>query len=452
MGALAALTSVAVLVAWMMRVQRIPVTVIVSGTAHHTQSRANTVSELLGELSIPLHEGDAITPALGSALEPDMVIRVEKARSVSLTVNGETRLLRTTLANPRDILTSAGIEATDLDRIMVDGTDTSAADLAVWPVPPASIILRRAAPVHILDEGTEITVSTTGETVGEALFEAGVTLYLADTVSPDLSALVRPDMQVEIYRSRPVSIIADGETVQTRTQGETVADVLVDAGVALVGLDYTIPRETARLVPGMHIRVIRVREEIITEAEPIAFETIYRANAQMELDQEAVAQGGAEGIQQARVRVRYENGIEISREVVETAIIDTPTDQIIDYGTNIIVRAIDTPQGPREYWRVLRMYATSYHPEAVGGNTITATGAHLQQGIVSANPNILPYGTQIFVDGYGVGEIADTGSRRQSPMWVDLGYSDDDYQHWSHYVEVYVLTPIPETIDYILPN
>ena len=151
-------------------------------------------------------------------------------------------------------------------------------------------------------------------------------------------------------------------------------------------------------------------------------------------------------------RQRYENGIEVSREVEETVVVEPPQNQIIAYGTNVVVRTIDTPDGPREYWRVMRLYATSYHPAALGGDNITATGRVLQKGIVGVDRHIIPFGTELFVPGYGVGLAADTGPARGNGMWIDLGYSDEDYQHWSHYTEVYILTPVPAAIDYILPQ
>lgn len=451
-GMAAALALTVVLIMLLMQVQRIPVTIIVSGSAHQAQSRATTVSDLLQEVGIALQEGDTISPPLESPLTPNIVIRVEKARGVTFSLDGETSLIRTTQTSPADILASAGVNLTRFDRITIDGTQVSAADLALWPVPPTHIVVRRAVRVQINDSGETTRVRTTGETVGEALFEAGVTLYLADTVSPDLNAPVEADMRIDIYRSRPVSIIADGETVQTRTRGDMVADALATAGVALAGLDYTIPGEDAPLLPGMHIRVIRVREEIVTEETELPFETVYQAGAALELDQQAVLQAGTPGMQQTRVRVRYENGVEISREVVEIDVVEAPTNRIIAYGTQIVPRVIDTPEGAREYWRVVRLYATSYHPEALGGDNITATGRELRHGIVSADRDLLPFGTQVFVPGYGVGEVADTAPDRNSTRWIDLGYSDADYQQWSRYVDVYLLMPAPADIDYLLPR
>jgi 3D (Asp-Asp-Asp) domain-containing protein len=74
----------------------------------------------------------------------------------------------------------------------------------------------------------------------------------------------------------------------------------------------------------------------------------------------------------------------------------------------------------------------------------------VQRGIVGSDPDILPYGTQIFVPNYGVGEVQDTGGARSMPLWVDLGYSDADYRGWYGYHDVYILTPVSPEIDYIL--
>jgi len=75
----------------------------------------------------------------------------------------------------------------------------------------------------------------------------------------------------------------------------------------------------------------------------------------------------------------------------------------------------------------------------------------LAKGIVAANPNIIPYRSQVYVAGYGIGKMADTAGYRSSPYWIDLGYSDEDWQPWRRYVQVYLLMPAPAEIDYLLP-
>jgi uncharacterized protein YabE (DUF348 family) len=428
------------------------ITLVINGEAQMVDTRAQTVSAFLLERGLLLREGDVIAPPPEAALQPGMVVQITRARPVTLLVDGQVRVLPTTLTQPLDILLSASVTVGDADRLIIDGTEVTFDQIADWPVPVTSITLRRALPIVISEAGVERSLTTTAATVGEALFEAGVTLFLADTVSPNVDMPIAPNLIISVRRSRPVTVLADGARLQTRLQGETVADALASAGVALVGQDYVVPAEMQPLVPGMTIRVIRVEETLLTETAELPYETVYQADAGLELDQRQTLQNGQNGEQQTTIRVRLENGVEVERVTEATIVTREPVNLVIAYGTNIVIRAIDTPQGPREYWRVLRMYATSYHPAALGGDDRTSIGAQLTTGIIASDPDVLPYGTEVFVNDYGVGLMADTGGPRRFPLWIDLGYSDADFRPWSRYVNVYVLTPVPEVIDYFLPG
>ncbi len=428
-----------------------PVTLIVNDQPREVNSHADTVAHLLAEARVQLNQGDQVMPPLAAALEVGAVVRVDRAHSVLLTVDGDTAApLWTPLTHPADILASAGVRVRAGDRLVIDGTDATPDELANWPVPVSQIDVRHTMTLTIHDETGTQTIQTTESTVGEALFDAGITLYLTDSTIPGLNTPITSGLDVTITRARPVQIIADGQTTHTRSRGSTVADALADAGITLTGQDYAIPAERTPLRPGMSIRVIRVREEIESQTQPLPFETVYQADANLELDHQQVTQAGAPGVQETHTRVRYENGIAIERSDPETVITQAPQNRIISYGTQVVIHAINTPDGPRDYWRVLRLYVTSYHE--VGGDSTTATGQHLQKGIVGADPDLLPYGTLVYVPNYGIGNVQDTGPKRKTPMWLDLGYSLDDYKGWYGYHDVYILTPVPDHIDYVLPG
>jgi uncharacterized protein YabE (DUF348 family) len=430
----------------------VTVTLILGDAASQHETHAPTVADFMQELAITLGDGDSISPLPETPITPGMTIWIARARAVTLTIEDEAKNIQTLFTNPLDILNEAGVPLADKDRIWVDGTETNLADLLVWPVPAVRIAVRRAVTVRIWDGGQQTDIQTASETVAEALYEGGFTLYLADTVEPDLNAAVLSDMEIRIHRSSPISIVADGVTLETRAQGSVVADALGLAGVMLMGLDYSIPDENSPMQPGMIIRVIRVTEQIEAEQSVIPFETVYQPDGALELDQQIVAQEGQNGIEQTNIRVRYENGVEVSRTIESSAVASEPINRVISYGTNVVIRTLDTPDGPVEYWRHIRMYATSYHPAALGGDDITATGRRLTKGIVGIDPIVIPYGTQLYVPGYGVGIAADTGGPRSTRLWIDLGYDDANWVSWSKVVDVYLLTPVPSEIDYMLPG
>ncbi|MEO8395369.1 MAG: ubiquitin-like domain-containing protein [Chloroflexota bacterium] len=449
-GVILALVVISIVLVIIPLTHTFPVTVVADGQARQLETHSDTVAGLLKLANVALNDGDRVLPPPDSTLEAEMMVRVERARSVFVTVDGQTTPLWTPLTNPAEILASEGVNLISSDRILIDGTASSVEQLALWPVPVSSIEVRHAVTLRIHDQGSTRTITTTSNTVGEALFEAGITLYLTDSTTPDTNAPLTNGLDVSITRARPVEILADGSTLQTRSRGSTVADALADAGVALVGMDYAIPAESSALQPGMSIRVIRVHEEIEATQQPLPFETVYQADATVELDQQKVAQQGQPGVQETRTRVRYENGIAVEREQAETVVTQAPVNKIISYGTNVVVHTLDTPDGTISYWRVVRMYVTSYHP--VDDDNTTATGHILQKGIVGADVRLLPYGSMVYVAGYGVGEVQDTGPSRANSLWLDLGYTNEDYRGWYGYHDVYLLTPVPAAIDYTLPG
>ena len=178
-------------------------------------------------------------------------------------------------------------------------------------------------------------------------------------------------------------------------------------------------------------------------------------DAELTLDQSAVVQAGRDGLREIRSRVRYEDGLEISREVIETTMVETPQNRIVAYGTKVVaLGTVNTPAGPRQYWRRLCMYTTSYNPVSNGGNLNTSTGATLAKGVIASKPNIIPYHTQVFVPNYGNGAILDTGGGPSgTDYWVDLGYGENEgFKPWRAYSWVYHLMPPPERISYRLPG
>lgn len=428
-----------------------PVTVIVGGEARAIHTRAETVNVLLADLNILPFEGDSLSVDIDTPIYEGMVLRLERARNVIIQINGQSRYIRTTLANPAEILTYEGITLASDDLVLLDGTRTDPLSLSRWPVPVNQIAIRRAVPVTIVDNGLSQVIRTTGETVVEALYDGDITLYVADDVFPTANTAITENMTITIQRSIPVSVIADGVTLETRTQGESVADLLADAEVILMGLDYSVPDEDTLLNAGDTVRVVRVFEENIIEDEIIPFESISQGDPSIELDQTRLIQPGQNGLRRSIIRVRYENGIETNRSIGVTETVREPQSRIVGYGTGIVLRTIETEQGPREYWRKMRVLVTSYHPAALGGDNITATGQTLTKGIVGVDPTIIPYGTRIYVPGYGIGVAADTGPPRSTRLWIDLGYDDENFVPWSGYTDLYVLTPLPGNFPYILP-
>jgi 3D (Asp-Asp-Asp) domain-containing protein len=262
-------------------------------------------------------------------------------------------------------------------------------------------------------------------------------------------------MQVTVDRSVPVTVQVDGRTLRTRTHRERVDEVLADLGIVLTGRDYTIPPLDAFLGEDATVQVVRVSERFLIEQEPLPFKTEWRPDPNLEIDNQGVLQEGARGILERRIRVQYEDGQEVSREIDDQYVAVPPTNKVIGYGTKIVVRTLDTSSGPVEYWRVIRMLATSYSASTAGVSKSspwygrTATGMTMRKGIVAVDPRVINLRSQVYVPGYGIGIAGDTGGAVKGRR-IDLGYDDDNLELWYQWVDVYLVTPVPNNINYIL--
>jgi uncharacterized protein YabE (DUF348 family) len=321
------------------------------------------------------------------------------------------------------------------------------------------VVLRRAAALTLQDDGETIRLHSTATTVGQVLQEHQVSLFLGDRVTPGLQDGVIPGMTVTILRSVPVQIEVDGREIRTRTLAQTVAGVLAQEGIALVGKDRIEPDLSEAVLPGMAIRVTRVREEIEVEFDPIPFEMVWVSDPDVEIDNIRLVQAGQVGLNKRRYRVTYENGEVTSRVLEDSWAAQPPITKTMAYGTKIVVRTLETPEGTIEYWRKMRVYTTSYMPSSCGKPPdhprygYTRLGWLLKRGIVAVDPTVIPLRTKMYVPGYGLAAAGDTGGGVKG-KFVDLGFTDYDYESWHWWTDIYLLTPVPsrDKIRWVLPD
>jgi 3D (Asp-Asp-Asp) domain-containing protein len=255
----------------------------------------------------------------------------------------------------------------------------------------------------------------------------------------------------------PLTIHVDGQALAVFSPAATVAEALARAGIAVSETDIVTPPRDQLVVAGAVIEVVRSGEELLVEDEIVPFQTIYQPTDTLDLDSKELLSSGVPGILRRSVRVRYENGVEVSREVEGEWFEQEPVNEVIGYGTRITTNVIDTPEGPREYWRVVRMRATAYTASSSGKSPdhpsygITASGLPAGTGIVAVDPNVIPFRSEVYVPGYGIGFAGDTGGGVKG-RWIDLGYDEDELKAWNGYVDVYYLSPVPAEINYLLPE
>jgi len=129
-----------------------------------------------------------------------------------------------------------------------------------------------------------------------------------------------------------VTLTADGGTQSIITESKTVGAFLKEAGVTLGELDRVRPGETTSLQDGATVVVIRVTETIETTTLAVPFTTQTQPDPYSPQGSSSVMQAGRNGETVIRIRVRYENGVEVSREEIERVLTATPVPEIVRVG------------------------------------------------------------------------------------------------------------------------
>lgn len=381
------------------------------------------------------------------------------SRSVIL-LDGESQISITTNETvPLNILQQAGIAVQSADRVFVNGMAHGLNDPitfeGTW-----QIQIRRAVNITVITSSGAQPIQTSAPTVGDALMENGIIIDMHDKVTPPLSAPIADSMTIRIMPAQALTVTTGGASITIQSAAQTVGVALAEAGIPLMGLDTSLPAENEPLPADGQIQVTRVSESILVELQPIPFLVEERESADVAFGQQEILQNGANGIEMIRTRVRFENGVEVSRTAEEKSILKEPVTQIVANGSKIVLSPVGG-DAPYQYWYATEMYASWYSPcnSGTGGCSYgTASGARAGYGIVAVDYSIYSYlaGMRVYIPGYGIATIGDTGGGPiietafgvPRTQWIDLGYDDNNIGALSGWVTVYFLEPAPPEIPY----
>jgi uncharacterized protein YabE (DUF348 family) len=367
--------------------------------------------------------------------------------------NGKVFTLQTDERIPLALFTEAGMELKQGDRILSEGHPIPLEE----PISNGHVVLqlRRTMKLTLETPNGQEQIQSSAFSVGEALADVSYWLRAGDEIEPPLNSPIADGMTITISSPHTLTVRADGKVVKIQSSARTVGEALAEAGIPLLGLDYSLPSENDPPPVDGQIKVMRVNESVILAQKPIPFESELIAAAEVPLDQTQILSPGENGLSVQRIRIRYEDGNEISRITEDETMVRPPKTRTLGYGTKVEINTATVNGVKIEYWRAVQMYATSYSPCRLGTSTCgstTASGKQLQKGVVALPTNLYlsMKGQALFSPGYGFATVEDACGGCVGKPWIDLGYSDNDYEPWFSSVTVYFLTPVPQNIVYTL--
>jgi len=194
--------------------------------------------------------------------------------------------------------------------------------------------------VTLVVDGQTVHVNGYVSTVGDVLAKRSVALEEKDTVQPSAETQVKDGETITVtrIRAKQVTMAHDGTTSTLSTFSSTVAGALYDAGVSINIADRVSPEITDPLADAQTITVKRV---VITSAqttEPIAFTSSNVKDATTAKGTQKVTTPGANGVKTSTYQVVTVDGVEEPRTLVSQT--ESPaTNQVTSVGTKVATTA-----------------------------------------------------------------------------------------------------------------
>ena len=240
---------------------------------------------------------------------------------------------------------------------------------------------------------------------------------------------------MQVLRAYTVPVTADGQTREVITTGATAAELLAQLGLAFDDNDILTPAADETVTEGSSLTLQRVEyvdytEDVVipSQRQEVPTSLFYRDH-----DETMILQEGSDGLDTVTWRDVYIDGTWTEKQELDrvTQVGMVPT-VVKVYGEQAPVSSFVGPEivdgvpseGVVETYTGQRSTGYSASSTAKG-----ASGQRLTYGTVAVNPNIIPYGTLMYItsdDGsfvYGYAYAADTGTAMmEGHAFVDLYY------------------------------
>ncbi len=231
--------------------------------------------------------------------------------------------------------------------------------------------------------------------------------------------------------------VGKGAPLHVVTDARTVGGALAELGIPL-GADVLVsPALGQSVASGETVTISRASAQAVSLSTALAYPVVQVPDSTLALGMSAMIQTGSDGYANLQSRPGLFAGAVGAARVVGRSEIRQATPQVVLVGTTPLRR--DTYSG--QYLTRMTVKATAYWRNPRWSNGRTATGAYVHFGSIAVDPSVIPLGSRLFVQGYGLGVADDTGSAVKG-LHVDLYFPTlAEAQAWGmRYVTVYVLS------------
>ncbi|AOM84630.1 G5 and 3D domain-containing protein [Salisediminibacterium beveridgei] len=337
-----------------------------------------------------------------------VLMEVTKAE-VAVEIDGEEAVVYTHAQNVEDVLNEQDIEIKEHDLVQ-PAADTPITDTM-------TVTYKEAQEIQVTIDEEDETVWTTESTVADLLSDMNQEIGEHDKVEPALDAELESGMTVTFEEAFPVAVTSDGETEDVWTTSTTVEDFLNDQGIELDELDRVEPEKDEALTEESEVQVVRVEKVTDIVEESISYGTVTENDSSLDRGTEEVLESGEEGKKEKHYEVIFEDGEEVSRELIDEEVVSESQDRVVAVGTRstqqTVSRSGNGGGSSSSGGEWMNFTATAYTAYCNGCSGVTRTGIDLRANpnsrVIAVDPSVIPLGSRVEVEGRGTFLAADTG-------------------------------------------
>jgi uncharacterized protein YabE (DUF348 family) len=205
--------------------------------------------------------------------------------------------------------------------------------------------------VTLSENGLEMKLKTSAQTVDNFLIEQKITLSEYDELVPDRTSFIFPGKNIRIRRAKKLKILVDGKKIENHTLSNSLVLALKENNITLGRLDKTSPDKDAFLSNNLEITVTRINVEEKVIPEDIAFKTKENTDNKLGWREKKTTTTGQKGTREVKYKITYKDGKEVSRVVLEKKITKEPVTEVITQGTYIKTGNARKGQGTWYAWK-----------------------------------------------------------------------------------------------------